>query len=326
MQEVWVLITIGVWVFDWFLRAVRIGRNGVLRAYVTKIDDDYLRVDVPGLDAHGHVYLYFPTLNWRVWESHPFSVIGHSSLAAGPGSSDQSRAVAKSSSEKPGPDVSEAGVGAASSSASSRGSVHHHGPVGTTLYIRLRTGTTVPLAKMAGVPAGVAVLAESSYGGESKLYPGGGHAQPSAAYPNLIAIAGGVGITAVLPILSSAQSLYAPLGSKKLFWGVRASSQGLVDSVQGIVAATGVGAETRSAPSLGRNLTTWGDVDVEISVGERFDIRAVLENELKGDNATAGTTVFVCGPGAMADEVRSVVTALARQGHVIRYVEEAFAW
>ncbi|KAH7362371.1 ferric reductase transmembrane component 4 [Plectosphaerella cucumerina] len=323
--EVWVLITIGVWVFDWFIRAVRIGRNGVLRAYVTKIDEDYLRVDIPGLDSHGHVYLYFPTLNWRVWESHPFSVIGHSSLASGPGSSGVDEAIAKAS-EKLSPDVNETGVGATSSSASSRGSVHHHhGPVGTTLYIRLRTGTTVPIAKMAGVAGGVAVLAESSYGGESKLYPDGGHPEPSAAYPNLIAIAGGVGITAVLPVLSSAQSLYAPLGSKKLFWGVRASSQGLVNSVQSIVAASGAASE-RLAPAFGRNLTTWGDVNVEISIGERFDLRAVLEAELAGENSKAGTTVLVCGPGAMADEVRNVVTALGRQGHVIRYVEEAFAW
>ena len=316
------LMAIGVWVFDWVIRAFRVARNGVKRAYVTKIDDDYLRVDIPGLDSHGHVYLYFPSLNWRLWESHPFSVIGHSSLAAGPASASAVQ-TASEATEKTTPEGGKEGVAASSMSASSELSVHK-GPVGTTLYIRLQTGTTQPLAKQAVLPRGVPVLIESSYGGESKLYPGGGHARPSAAYPNLITIAGGVGITAVLPVLSHAQSLYAPLGSKKLFWGVRSGSEGLVSSVQSVVAASGTPVENTQAPVAGRNLRKWGDVNVEISVGERFDIRRVLEAEVSGDKG--GTVVLVCGPAGMADEVRNVVTSLARHGAVIRYVEEAFAW
>ncbi|KAM0330482.1 hypothetical protein ACHAQA_003426 [Verticillium albo-atrum] len=321
--EAWVLMAIGVWVFDWFIRAIRIAQNGVKTAYVTKVDDDYLRVDIPGLDAHGHVYLYFPSLNWRLWESHPFSVIGHSSLGSG-SALESASDISPKLSEKVSPNVSEGGVEASSSSASSRASVRH-GPAGTTLYIRLQTGTTSALAQKAGSSTGVPVLIESSYGGES-LYPGDGHAQPSTAYPNLITIAGGVGITAVLPVLSNAQSLNTPLGSKKLFWGVRAGSAALVNSVQGVVAGTSSGAEAKLNPVPGRNLTKWGDVDVEVSVGERFDFRALLEAELGGEDAKTGTTVVVCGPAGMADEVRNVVTALGRHGAVVRYVEEAFAW
>ncbi|KAM0276282.1 hypothetical protein ACHAQH_006912 [Verticillium albo-atrum] len=321
--EAWVLMAIGVWVFDWFIRAVRIAQNGVKTAYVTKIDDDYLRVDIPGLDSHGHVYLYFPTLNWRLWESHPFSVIGHSPLGSGSAVASTGDALPKVS-EKVSPNVSEGGVEAASSSASSRASVRH-GPIGTTLYIRLQTGTTSSLAQKAGSSIGVPVLVESSYGGES-LYPGDGHVQLSTAYPNLITIAGGVGITAVLPVLSNAESLIAPHGTKKLFWCVRSSSAALVASVQSVVAASSIAAEEKLVPVPGRNVTRWGDVDVEVSVGERFDFRALLEAELSGEDAKAGTTVMVCGPAGMADEVRNVVTALGRHGAVVRYVEEAFAW
>ncbi|KAL9942753.1 hypothetical protein D7B24_003112 [Verticillium nonalfalfae] len=321
--EAWVLMAIGIWVFDWFVRVVRIVQNGVKTAYVTKIDDDYLRVDIPGLDSHGHVYLYFPTLNWRLWESHPFSVIGNSNLGSGSAVTNTGENSPQDS-EKVSPNVHDGPVDASSSSASSRASVRH-GPAGTTLYIRLQTGTTSSLAQKAGSAIGVPVLVESSYGSES-LYPGDGHAQPSTTYPNLITIAGGVGITAVLPVLSNAQSLNASLGTKKLFWGVRASSTGLVTSVQSIIASSSVSAEEKLTPVPGRNLTRWGDVDVEVTVGERFNFRALLEAELSGQAAKVGTTVMVCGPAGMADEVRNVVTALGRHGAVVRYVEEAFAW
>ncbi|KAM0651531.1 hypothetical protein ACHAO3_003713 [Verticillium nonalfalfae] len=323
MLEAWVLMAIGIWVFDWFVRVVRIVQNGVKTAYVTKIDDDYLRVDIPGLDSHGHVYLYFPTLNWRLWESHPFSVIGNSNLGSGSAVTNTGENSPQDS-EKVSPNVHDGPVDASSSSASSRASVRH-GPAGTTLYIRLQTGTTSSLAQKAGSAIGVPVLVESSYGSES-LYPGDGHAQPSTTYPNLITIAGGVGITAVLPVLSNAQSLNASLGTKKLFWGVRASSTGLVTSVQSIIASSSVSAEEKLTPVPGRNLTRWGDVDVEVTVGERFNFRALLEAELSGQAAKVGTTVMVCGPAGMADEVRNVVTALGRHGAVVRYVEEAFAW
>lgn len=73
--ETWLYISMAVWSFDRVARLARILRRGVHRAYVSRIDDDYLRVDVPGVDAHGHIYAYFPTLGWRIWENHPFSVV-----------------------------------------------------------------------------------------------------------------------------------------------------------------------------------------------------------------------------------------------------------
>ena len=67
--ETWIYIAFAVWGFDrLFARPLRIARNGIKRALVTVVDDDYLRVDIPGLEASGQVYLYFPTLSWRVWE------------------------------------------------------------------------------------------------------------------------------------------------------------------------------------------------------------------------------------------------------------------
>lgn len=291
-----------------------------MTAHVSKVNEDYLRVDIPHLDAHGHVYLYFPTLNWRLWESHPFSVIGHSSLKIAPNCGTAAVKVPQSSEKGPS-QVSEAAA-SSSTSVSSEESVQL-GPRCTSLYIRLQTGTTMPLAAKAGIASGIPVLVESSYGHQSMVSPRGGFPTPSAKYPNLVVIAGGVGITAALPILDSARSLYASQGSKKLFWGVRSGSESLVSSVQGLVRSSGTPVSEALNVGPGRNVTQWDDVDVAISVGERLDIRSILESEL---SSVTGTVVFVCGPAGLADDVRSVVTALGRHGALVQYVEEAFAW
>lgn len=308
-----------VWGFDWIIRGIRVARNGVKTAHVTSISDDYLRVDIPNLDAHGHVYLYFPTLNWRLWESHPFSVIGHSSFAGASTSTVRQEA----------PEQQETGAGQSkevaspSSTSVSSGDSAKLGPRCTTLFIRLQTGTTMPLAAKAGLSTGVPVLIESSYGHQSAVSSHGGLPTPSSTYPNLVVIAGGVGITAALPILDNARSLYASQGSKKLFWGVRSGSEALVSSVQGLVRASGTAVQEIFTPLPGMNTTQWADVDVSVSVGERLDIRGLLEAELSKD---VGTLVFVCGPAGLADDVRNTVTALGRHGALVQYAEEAFAW
>lgn len=300
------------------------------RAHITELGDDYLRVDVPGLDAHGHVYLYFPTLSWRMWESHPFSVIAQSSRGA---TTSSSRLIVgdgtepKLVSRKTETGVNEEAVTSSSSSSiDALGTMPSHNAVSTTLFIRKLSGMTMPLAKMAGKSSGIPVLVESSYGNESKLFPGGGHVQPSIEYPNLITIAGGVGITAVMPVLNSTQSLYTPNGSRKLFWGIREGSEALVTSVQDMIAPSDTASGDKGPLGPGVTVTRWGNIDVQISRGDRLDIRSLLESELSGDSAAMGTTVFVCGPPGMADEVRNVVSGLARHGAVVRYIEEAFSW
>ncbi|KAF2812738.1 uncharacterized protein BDZ99DRAFT_569364 [Mytilinidion resinicola] len=72
--EVWIYVAMAVWAFERMMRLAKLVRNGLRTATVTVIDDDYLRVDVEGVSGNGHAYLYFPTLTWRVWENHPFSV------------------------------------------------------------------------------------------------------------------------------------------------------------------------------------------------------------------------------------------------------------
>jgi hypothetical protein len=74
--ENWIYLPVGLWLLDRGLRLMRLARNGLRTATITRLDDDYLRIDVPGVDVSGHVFLYFPTL--RIWQTHPFSVAASS--------------------------------------------------------------------------------------------------------------------------------------------------------------------------------------------------------------------------------------------------------
>lgn len=74
-----------MWFLDRIIRLVRIASNGRRRAVVSAVDEDaeYLRLEIQGVATEGHVYLYFPMLSWKFWENHPYSVL--SSFASGCG-------------------------------------------------------------------------------------------------------------------------------------------------------------------------------------------------------------------------------------------------
>ncbi|PSN74311.1 hypothetical protein BS50DRAFT_539489 [Corynespora cassiicola Philippines] len=304
--ETWIYIAFAIWGFDRFLaRPLRIARNGVKRAYVTAIDEDYLKVTVPGVEASGHVYLYFPGLTWRFWENHPFSVASIS----GQGTSHVLRPA--SSESKPNSlsdefEKTKATVQTHPASISER-------ELGITFYVRRMGGLTASLAKLAVSEKSTTVLVESSYGPEQMSVALSPTARPSFNYPNRILIAGGVGITAMIPFLDDANTVAPPIGATKLLWGVRTES--LVLSMEELL-------NQQDKRQGGR--AQWGNVDVTVSIGERFDLRRILETELSG--LQGGTTIVVCGPGRMADEVRVVVASLGRNGATVRLSEESFSW
>ncbi|KAK1493699.1 ferric reductase transmembrane component 4 [Colletotrichum cuscutae] len=73
--EIWMYICFAVWGFDRVARVIRMARNGLMWADITIIDEEYMQLDIDGAVGSGHAYLYFPTLTWRPWESHPFSIL-----------------------------------------------------------------------------------------------------------------------------------------------------------------------------------------------------------------------------------------------------------
>ncbi|KAF2728385.1 hypothetical protein EJ04DRAFT_100715 [Polyplosphaeria fusca] len=294
--QMFVYVAFVLWTFDRFLaRPLRLVRNGVKRAYVTVIDEDYLKIEVPGVHAEGQAYLYFPTLTWRVWENHPFSVVPV------PGG-----ALSEDTVPNPSTSSSDLEIEKQAATASVFPATQPSHRPGIAFFVRRLGGLTSQLALHANSANGIPILVESSYGPEKTSIIPSPVPRPSLDYPNVVCIAGGVGITGVLPWLS--RGLLAPTGRTKLYWGVRTSP--LVRSIQDMLR---VGGNSR-----------WDGAEVTVSVGERFNLRDVLETEVRG--AVGGTMVLVCGPEGMRDEVRLVVSRLGRNGAVVRLSEDSFSW
>lgn len=276
--EVWIYVALAVWVFDRVLRVFRLCRNGIRWANISTIDNDYLRVDIEGTcGSHGHAYLYFPTLTWRVWENHPFSVastvLPRETRKAG-------RQMSITDVEKSGSKVV---VPSAVSDGDSDTASQWEPPTQSlTFLLRTRGGLTALLRSQRRIP----VLVESPYRSNSELLE----------YSTLICVAGGVGITTVLPLLHSHP------GHNKLLWGVR--SGGIVEAM--------------SRDMIG--------IDKKVFVANRMNVREELEKEVSHAGDTA--VVVVSGPDSMADDVRNAVCEIGRQGKniSIRLVEESFSW
>lgn len=275
--ENWIYAACAVWGFDRVLRVLRIARNGVRRAQITIIDEDYLRIDIRGVKAAGHAYLYFPTLTWRVWENHPFSIASSISRIPSKSVTDLSLPLLVEGKEDGIISVQPLSSDITPRSYSQEGNKDTPDTHELELSFLVRTlaGGTSPLRQRKTIP----VLVESSYGAHPDL----------SAYTKVVCIAGGVGISAVLPITRSFS------GQVKLFWGVR--TRGLVSSLE---------------PEL-------SGVDHEVFIGERMDVNAVLAS-IPGDFA-----VVVSGPPSMADDVRLAVSRLAKEKDVVLF-DEVFAW
>ncbi|CAL8577141.1 hypothetical protein XPA_002986 [Xanthoria parietina] len=271
--ETWIYTAIAIWGFERAMRLARLARNGIKTAQVTIIDEDYIRVNIENVSGSGHAFLYFPTLTWRVWENHPFSVAS-TVIPAGelPGTPQYDA------------DVEKLGASSDGSDSDSHQARQYPSPtkVGLTFLVRCKAGVTAQLRTHERLP----VLVESAYGPHADL----------SDYSRLICIAGGVGITACIPILR------AHPGMRKLFWGAR--SQKVIDAM---------------TPSL-------RGVEMESYVGKRMNITEVLHRELMEGSTPAA--VLVSGPSEMADEVRCVISELGRQnkGVRVKLIEEAFSW
>ncbi|KIV83755.1 hypothetical protein PV11_05750 [Exophiala sideris] len=283
--EVWIYVAIAVWVFDRLLRVARLARNGLRWAGITVIDDDYIRVDIEGVGGNGHAYLYFPTLTWRVWENHPFSVA--STVLNIPKRSVYKKQLQPLTADVEKTDAILSTTAAGSSHSTNEDSGDHHvqpPKLAMTFLLRGRGGLTSLLRSSSRIP----VFVESSYGQH----------QDFSEHQTLICVAGGVGITTVLPLLRVHR------GRSKLLWGVR--TKGLVDAMAGELA----------------------DVDQEMFIGKCMDVREELEKAIGFAGMGQNFVVVVSGPERMADDVRNAVCAIAKLGKKVsvRLIEESFSW
>lgn len=298
--EIWIYVPGAIWFLDRALRVSRIVANGKRTAVVTTIDEgsDLLRVEIDGVVAEGHVYLTFPTLNWYFWANHPFSVL--SSFSGGLPTSKGSAVLAESKAVSPVDAEKTVDAAVRSGDSSDDNEPIQSLATRTTLLIRPQTGTTKLLlerARAAGGRLSLPVLVESSY-----------HANPSTRNlshcSTFVGIAGGVGITAVIPL---ARSFAGPRA--RIFWG--AKHDDIVRAVK---------------PELERLSST---IAVETTVGARLSVTEILTEELLRDDDKGDVGVVVCGPASMADDVRKVVGELVGSGRAKRgvvFIDEAFSW
>ena len=290
--EIWLFIAVAVWVLERVIRVVRMAFGGWRTATVSVIpntNSEYLRVDIDGIYAHGVVYLYFPTLTVLFWQNHPFSVA--SSFAG----SDKTRFSDEEATEKTATTSSRELMNRDScSTATSTSGTRTR----ATIVIHVRSCITARLAsRAAGGSIRLPVLVEGSYGSAMPLQ--------LSQCSSLLCIAGGVGVSAVLPLLHE-----AGLRDARLCWGMRNAS--LLEAFKDEIASL--------SPA----------VQVETSIRTRLSIADIVKEELCGIRGGAGPVgVVVCGPPGMADDVRLAVTKLARNGSVRRGVvllDETFAW
>ena len=170
--DLWMYIVFAFWGFDRLARITRVARNGVCKAQVTVIDEDYIRLDIPGITGEGQAYLYFPTLTWRVWENHPFSIAGgvlhHNApvrSTAADGKTMLSSSSASSAHATPSPDIEKTpNLTITATPTPTTPTLNTSKPTTTlnlTFIIRTHTGTTSLLRSRSSLP----VLVESSYSG-----------------------------------------------------------------------------------------------------------------------------------------------------------------
>ncbi|KAK5990335.1 Ferric/cupric reductase transmembrane component B-like protein [Cladobotryum mycophilum] len=280
--ETWLHMAIAIWAFDRVLRLVRSMFGGTKRAYITDIDDDYIRIDIPGVTASGHIYLHFPTVsNWRVWENHPFSVAGLThrthprtqTSSVGPGAD-------KTLSEVVSKSLTEVANNSSDTNSQEQGPRPEAKDIGAVLFVRKHRGITLSISANRSGDTGLPVLVEGSYHGDVTMLQGG-QVRQTQAFPNVIFIAGGVGITAVLPILDQCSGMMKDvIGSRKLYWGVR--TMPLVHAVEAFLGYQRNDTE---------NSRCWAGTNVTLSVGERLNLRSLLESDL-GSQKGARQSLF----------------------------------
>ncbi|KAF1927689.1 uncharacterized protein M421DRAFT_421531 [Didymella exigua CBS 183.55] len=286
--EFWLYAAFAVWLFDRGARIARVLKNGMRRAEVTQITEDIMRIDVKGVrwDARPgkHTYAYFPSLKpLRPWENHPFSIVPTALLQ----SRNHSLATTDSSSSsehEPIADVEKSGVGTAVLARTQH--AVKTDTSGISLYVRKSNG----LSKALVTHASLLTLLDGPYRNNSTA--------AVLRTDRLVLVAGGIGITAVLPFIAHHPNV-------SLHWSLKDSSQGLVDDL---------------ATAL------YGLREKCVSVGRRLDVGGLLAQQESEGWKRIG--VVVCGPGGLCDEVRSVVSRRARESGAVRWEldVEAFSW
>ncbi|KAH8816727.1 ferric reductase like transmembrane component-domain-containing protein [Xylogone sp. PMI_703] len=262
-----------------------------------------------------HYYVYLPS--WRVWETHPFSLAGWSTGVATLPSPDDANITDLTTDEKTARPSTRPVVAETEQSQPSM-----------TFLIRPRTGMTRRLLKslIPNKPTAMKILLEGPYG----------TAAPLSRFNEILFLAGGSGITAVLPYIRRiSEKRSSGLGPKaNLTWIAR--ERGFVEHILA----------NELAPSIETNTSTpWLKTNFYITprtADEAAQSPSATESDNEAVESRSPSTinwqyskpnvdhlirqfaaqhdkkdkvaVFICGPASMADDARKAIVKLLREG------------
>lgn len=168
--------------------------------------------------------------------------------------------------------------------------------LGLTFFIRTHTGLTQHLRGRTTV----SVLIGSSYG-HSLLHDQQAELDRS---PRLVCVAGGVGITAILPIPARHG------GNRTLYRGFR--KRALLEAAQDML-----------------DSHAWTGVQWHVAVGQRLNLQYIRTEEVgRAKRDEEKLAVVVSGPPSMADDVNRTVARFSRDCKRAEavFVEESYGW
>ncbi|KAG5981225.1 hypothetical protein E4U55_003184 [Claviceps digitariae] len=336
MYRLWVWICVGIWAADYVVRFLRIAWVNMIRRSaadaVASFDADSniikLRVAVAGAHASPGAarqtpgqYYFVSFGGWRhFWQSHPFSVAGRSNGVASTVCLEMNHAHQKASTGT---------VSQTSTTAPDLESLSDRPNM--TLMIRPRNGMTRRLRDLlsrggGSGPQKLKVVLEGPYGTAANV----------KHYRHVLFIAGGTGITAVLPYIrmlleDDPGREERPATTVRLVWADPQEKfiRQVVEEDLGYLQGGTCPVDRFSS-----------DLYVTSPMGEeqkshmiqckyaRPDVDALVRQFVQQTAGGGGrAAVFVCGPGSMADEARAAVVGYAKAaaGQVDLF-EEIYEW
>lgn len=267
-----------------------------------------------------YYFLYFG--GSRFWQSHPFSLAGHSREL------NETAALAQplDTSEKKGANLSSQAVEPTDST----------GKPYLTFLIRPRDGVTRRLRDLATTKGSsgrcrLGVAIEGPYGASAEI----------RRFNDVLFVAGGSGITAILPYIRTLfedNQKESQVPNVRLAWTVRHEgfARDVLSNDLNLTEASPQASEKLSleifitSNSTGSETTSLSDPNGQYSPDSRFkegrpDINSIVQNFVGGAKGSAA--VFVCGPGKMADDTRLAVIRHGKNSSKhVELFEEMYGW
>ncbi|KAJ6786080.1 hypothetical protein PWT90_09853 [Aphanocladium album] len=334
--RVWTWVCVGIWASDYFFRLVRVvwlnfnaflGKdNRAIASYSEETGMIRLQVHVSGTPSHQSpgTYYYLHFGGWRMWENHPFSLAGSSA-----GEMSQATTIEPADGEK-----RSAVIGIQPESRDLL-----DGQSYKTFMIRPRKGFTRRLRDSiikqdsSGL-ARLRVVLEGPYGTGANI----------SGFNEILFLAGGSGITAILPYIRRVfedMDQDAACPRVRLVWVVRQAgfardvlandlrlvkaSRNAAAKLQIDVYVTSRSEEDGISEKSDSENTTTSLSDSKFTY-QRPAVSEVVKQYV-GSMESNRAAVFVCGPARMADETRAAVRREGRSSSKdIELFEEMYGW